>query len=361
MQKRIFRGALLLTLATALVIGLLSTAVYYHWSGEQLEGQLWQELDMLSTLLKQAADQDAEEAALKALHMPNRLTWIAPDGTVRYDNQSNAADMENHLGREEIAQASETGTGFSKRFSQTLLEEQLYCAQKLWDGSYLRLSATQSSLAGSLWRMGWALAAGIAAVLIVAAVLSRIWTRSLVRPINEINLENPLENRVYDELSPMLRRMAEQNRRLDMQMREIDARRGELETIIGHMNEGLLILDAHRHVLLMNDSARAILHTDLPADGKTPLSRYNRLQTLLDTVEKAIAEGGAHADMSAGGREYLLTASTVRHNEGLVLLLQDVTERNASEAAHAADHHLRVCGADAERHDRTCRHSGIRP
>ena len=268
MQKRIFRGALLLTLATALVIGLLSAAVYYHRSGEQLESQLWQELDMLSTLMEQSADQDAEEAALKALNMPNRLTWIAPDGTVRYDNQSNAASMENHLGREEIAQASETGTGFSKRFSQTLLEEQLYCAQKLWDGSYLRLSATQSSLAGSLWRMGWALAAGIAAVLIVAAVLSRIWTRSLVRPINEINLENPLENRVYDELSPMLRRMAEQNRRLDMQMREIAARRGELETIIGHMNEGLLILDAHRHVLLMNDSARAILHTDLPADGK---------------------------------------------------------------------------------------------
>ena len=82
MQKRIFRGALLLTLATALVIGLLSAAVYYRWSGEQLEGQLWQELDMLSTLMEQAADQDAEEAALKALTMPNRLTWIAPDGTV---------------------------------------------------------------------------------------------------------------------------------------------------------------------------------------------------------------------------------------------------------------------------------------
>ena len=333
MQKRIFRGALLLTLATALVIGLLSAAVYYHRSGEQLESQLWQELDMLSTLMEQSADQDAEEAALKALNMPNRLTWIAPDGTVRYDNQSNAASMENHLGREEIAQASETGTGFSRRFSQTLLEEQLYCAKKLDDGSYLRVAATQSSLAGSLWRMGGALVAGIAVVLIAAAVLSRLWTRSLVRPINEINLENPLQNRVYDELTPMLRRMAEQNRRLETQMREINARRGELETIIGHMNEGLLILDAHRHVLLMNDSARAILHTGLPADGKTPLSVYNRSQTLLDTVEKAIAEGGAHADMSAGGREYLLTASTVRHNEGLVVLLQDVTERNASEAA----------------------------
>ena len=97
MQKRIFRGALLLTLATALVIGLLSAAAYYHRSGEQLESQLWQELDMLSTLMEQSADQDAEEAALKALNMPNRLTWIAPDGTVRYDNQSNAASMETTL------------------------------------------------------------------------------------------------------------------------------------------------------------------------------------------------------------------------------------------------------------------------
>lgn len=333
MQKRIFRGLLLLTLATALTVGLMAAAMSYRQSGEQLQDQLWQELDMLSTLMEQAADQDAGEAALRALNMPNRLTWIAPDGTVRYDNQSSAAGMENHLDREEMIEANETGAGFSRRFSQTLLEERLYCAQKLWDGSYLRLSATQSSLAGSLWRMGWALAAGIAAVLIVAAVLSRIWTRSLVRPINEINLEKPLDNRVYDELTPMLRRMAEQNRRLETQMREIDARRGELETIIGHMNEGLLILDAHRHVLLMNDSARGILHTDRPVDGKTPLSMYNRSQTLLDAVEKAIAEGGAHAEMSAGGREYLLTASTVRHNEGLVVLLQDVTERNASETA----------------------------
>lgn len=333
MQKRIFRGLLLLTLATALTVGLMAAAMSYRQSGEQLQDQLWQELDMLSTLMEQAADQDAGEAALRALNMPNRLTWIAPDGTVRYDNQSSAAGMENHLDREEMIEANETGAGFSRRFSQTLLEERLYCAQKLWDGSYLRLSATQSSLAGSLWRMSWALATGIAAVWIAVAVLSRLWTRSLVRPINEINLEKPLDNRVYDELTPMLRRMAEQNRRLETQMREIDARRAELETIIGHMNEGLLILDAHRHVLLMNDSARGILHTDRPVDGKTPLSMYNRSQTLLDAVEKDIAEGGAHAEMSAGGREYLLTASTVRHNEGLVVLLQDVTERNASETA----------------------------
>lgn len=331
MRKRIFRGALVLALAASLLTGLLATVVYYRQSGRQLEDQLWQELDMLATLVERSGDEAF--ATLQALRLPNRLTWVSADGTVRYDNQSNPAGMENHLEREEIVQARESGTGFARRYSHTLLEEQLYCARQLAGGGYLRIAATQSSLMGSLWRMSWVLLAGIAVVLAAAAVLSRLWTRALVRPINEIDLEDPLKNPVYDELTPVLRRMEEQKRGLERQMRELAARRGELETIIGHMNEGLLILDAHRHVLLMNDSARLILHTDREADGKTPLSVYNRSQTLLETVEAALRDGGASAEMAAGGREYLLTASAVGHNEGLVLLLQDVTERNASEKA----------------------------
>lgn len=331
MRKRIFRGALVLALAASLLTGLLAAVVYYRQSGRQLENQLWQELDMLATLVERSGDEAF--ATLQALRLPNRLTWVSADGTVRYDNQSNPAGMKNHLEREEIVQARESGTGFARRYSHTLLEEQLYCARQLAGGGYLRIAATQSSLMGSLWRMSWVLLAGIAVVLAAAAVLSRLWTRALVRPINEIDLEDPLKNPVYDELTPVLRRMEEQKRGLERQMRELAARRGELETIIGHMNEGLLILDAHRHVLLMNDSARLILHTDREADGKTPLSVYNRSQTLLETVEAALRDGGASAEMAAGGREYLLTASAVGHNEGLVLLLQDVTERNASEKA----------------------------
>ena len=331
MRKRIFRGALVLALAASLLTGLLATVVYYRQSGQQLEDQLWQELDMLATLVERSGDEAF--ATLQALRLPNRLTWVSADGTVRYDNQSNPAGMENHLALEEIDQARASGTGFARRYSHTLLEEQLYCARQLAGGGYLRIAATQSSLMGSLWRMSWVLLAGIAAVLAASAVLSRLWTRALVRPINEIDLEDPLKNPVYDELTPVLRRMEEQKRGLERQMRELAARRGELEAIIGHMNEGLLILDAHRHVLLMNDSARLILHTDREADGKTPLSVYNRSQTLLETVEAALRDGGASAEMAAGGREYLLTASAVRHNEGLVLLLQDVTERNASEKA----------------------------
>lgn len=129
-----------------------------------------------------------------------------------FDSQSRADTMQNHLARQEIAEAEENGTGYAKRFSDTLLEEQLYCARKLGDGTYLRLAATQRTIAGHFKQLSLVLLLGIAVTVTLAGVLSRAWTRRLVRPINEIDLENPLNNHVYDELSPMLRRMAEQNR-----------------------------------------------------------------------------------------------------------------------------------------------------
>ncbi len=333
MQKKIFRAALLLTLLTALLVGVMAAGASYSLSEAQLKGQLWQELSLLSSLEEEKGDGAAFIKSLGSLSLQNRLTWIAQDGTVLFDSQSRADTMQNHLARQEIAEAEENGTGYAKRFSDTLLEEQLYCARKLGDGTYLRLAAMQRTIAGHFKQLSLVLLLGIAVTVTLAGVLSRAWTRRLVRPINEIDLENPLNNHVYDELSPMLRRMAEQNRRLETQLKEISDRRGELDAIIGHMNEGLLILDEHRHVLMMNESAREILHTDKPVDGRTAISVYNRSQTLLDAVDTAIKSGSAHADMSVRDRDYLLTASVVRHREGLVLLLQDVTERNRSEQA----------------------------
>ena len=333
MQKKIFRAALLLTLLTALLVGVMAAGASYSLSEAQLKGQLWQELSLLSSLEEEKGDGAAFIKSLGSLSLQNRLTWIAQDGTVLFDSQSRADTMQNHLARQEIAEAEENGTGYAKRFSDTLLEEQLYCARKLGDGTYLRLAAMQRTIAGHFKQLSLVLLLGIAVTVTLAGVLSRAWTRRLVRPINEIDLENPLNNHVYDELSPMLRRMAEQNRRLETQRKEISDRRGELDAIIGHMNEGLLILDEHRHVLMMNESAREILHTDKPVDGRTAISVYNRSQTLLDAVDTAIKSGSAHADMSVRDRDYLLTASVVRHREGLVLLLQDVTERNRSEQA----------------------------
>ncbi|NLO86647.1 MAG: hypothetical protein GX096_14660 [Clostridiales bacterium] len=332
MQKRIFRGVLLLTIVSALLVGVLSSVENYLLSERQLKEQLTQELTILSSLHEEQADKASFISLLDKLDVQNRVTWIAADGTVLFDNQGRAKTMENHAYREEIITAKNDGFGYVKRYSNTLLEEQLYCAKALTDESYLRIAATQRTIGGQLKHMSWVLVLGITVIVVGAGLLSRAWTRNLVKPINEIDLENPLNNHVYDELSPILRRMQEQNGKIDIQIKEITDRRNELDTIIKHMNEGLLILDHHKHVLMMNDSAQRILHAPQAVDGKTGIASYNRSQVLLDAVDAAFQEGSSFSEMKVGVREYMLTASVVRPNAGLVLLLQDVTEKNQAEA-----------------------------
>ncbi|MDD3334545.1 MAG: ATP-binding protein [Eubacteriales bacterium] len=330
MGKRIFRGALFLSIVAAVLMGALAALAGYRMAEEQTETSLRQEAVMVASLRAQT-DEAAFLQTLEGLKSTNRLTWILDDGTVVYDSQSLAGSMENHLEREEIVAAKETGFGVSKRYSDTLLEEQLYCAVKLEEGGYLRVAAAQRSAVGYLNRMVWVMVFGAGLIGLLAALLSKGWTARLVKPINELDLENPLNNTVYDELSPMLRRMAAQNRKLDSQWQELSRRNHELDAILGHMEEGLVFLDADRHVLMMNESAKTILHADKPVDGATLLSVYNRSHTLLSAVDTTEEKGNAHVELKASGRDYLLTVSRVKGEEAMVLLLQDVTEQNAAE------------------------------
>ena len=170
MQKNIFRAALLLTLLTALLVGVMAAGASYSLSEAQLKGQLWQELSLLSSLEEEKGDGAAFIKSLGSLSLQNRLTWIAQDGTVLFDSQSRADTMQNHLARQEVAEAEENGTGYAKRFSDTLLEEQLYCARKLGDGTYLRLAATQRTIAGHFKQLSLVLLLGIAVTVTLAGV-----------------------------------------------------------------------------------------------------------------------------------------------------------------------------------------------
>lgn len=331
MGKRIFRGALLMAVAAVVLMGILASFAGYQMAEEQLENALWQEMDALASLKAQNEHEAAYLALLKGMTLGDRLTWIAEDGAVLYDSQSSAEGMENHLDREEIARAATEGEGMAKRYSQTLLDEHIYCARRLEDGSFLRLSTTQRSIGGYLTRMLWVMAAGALLIGLMAAALSKGWTARLVKPINQIDMEKPLNNAVYDELTPMLRRMEEQRCRLDRQWQELSRRQGELDAILSHMNEGLVFLDKQGQVLMMNQSARDILHVTKAVDGVSTLPMYNRAGALLRAVSAAKELGSAHADMQASGRDYLITASAVKGEEGMVVLMQDVTEQNAAE------------------------------
>jgi two-component system phosphate regulon sensor histidine kinase PhoR len=133
-----------------------------------------------------------------------RVTWINADGTVIFDSKSDTSEMENHLEREEIKQAFAQGLGERSRYSLTLMERSLYCAQRLEDGTVLRLSIAQSTIIMLILGMAQPIAIIIAVALILSLVLAFGLSRKIVKPLNELNLDKPMENKGYDELNHYL-------------------------------------------------------------------------------------------------------------------------------------------------------------
>lgn len=154
-----------------------------------------------------------------------RVTWIDSDGTVLYDSDANADTMENHLGREEVREALETGYGEGSRMSSTIAEEQYYAAQKLSDGTVIRISVDQMTI----WSVMLGFAPQICAVIIIALVVSLILAsrlaKKIVEPLNKIDLDNPgeyLGKENFKEVEPLLIRISKQQEQLKGDKAEIE-------------------------------------------------------------------------------------------------------------------------------------------
>ena len=167
-----------------------------------------------------------------------RVTWVAEDGTVIYDTAANAAEMDNHASRQEIMDAMQFGYGQSRRLSDTIAEETLYSAVRLDDGSVVRLSLTQHSV----FRLTLGVIPYMLAVLALAFILcmfiSKWISRRIIEPLNNLDLDNPLENETYEEISPLLVRIDNQNRQIAKQIDTIRYRQKEFNAITDNMREG---------------------------------------------------------------------------------------------------------------------------
>ena len=274
-----------------------------------------------------------------------RLTLIAGDGRVLFDTGARAEDMENHRDRPEVRAALEGGFGESLRFSGTLGKETYYYAVRLGDragapagtglaGSVLRAAHTTDSVfAGMLALVPWS-AAMAAVVFILTAWAASGITRKIVAPVNRIDLDNPENNDVYEEFTPLLSRLKKQNEAIAAQIGEIQKRRLEFEAVTDHMREGLLVLDQDARILFCNRSARRLLEIrDRPVESQSVFT-VRRDEPFREAVEKALAGGAAEASFSTGRRRVRLFANPVadgRGVQGLVLLILDVTEREDRE------------------------------
>lgn len=331
MSKKIFRSILL----TAFVVLLTSLAVtmaslYGYFSKEQ-GLQLRQELSLAARGVElggRAYLADMESEAY-------RLTWVDADGKVLYDTRTPAGNMENHGEREEIREALTTGEGAGSRMSETLMRRTVYYAARLSNGTVLRISADQVTvLALLLWMFRPVLLLLVIAAAVSWALADKL-ARQVVRPINALNLDDPLSNDIYEEFSPLLRRIHHQNQQLSAQMKALRERADELAQITSNMNEGLVLLSGEGKILHLNPAARAIFQTDDSCEGRD-LLELDRSAEMSRAVKKALDTGRGELREVREGREYQFDVSRIESDGtviGVVLLAFDITEKAEAERA----------------------------
>lgn len=329
MTKRIFRTILGVAVCMFLASALLFlTVLYDYFSGVQQAH--------LKTQLMLASQGVSHEGAgyFEGLDLAGyRITWIGTDGGVLYDSVSDPQEMENHFAREEVKQALSEGYGESSRYSPTLTRRYLYSAKRLSDGTVLRLSVTQNSLFVLTLGMLQPICVVFAAALLLSTLLASHLSKKIADPINHLDLDAPLHNHVYEELTPLLHRLDLQQRQIRNQENQLKRKQTEFEALTKGMTEGIVLLDCKGFLLSSNPAADRLFHTGEDALGKHILSIYPS-PVLSDLLTGAGSGIYTEEVLSLESQTYRLTASPVMEGgliHGIVLLALDVTEKESLE------------------------------
>ncbi len=329
MTKKIFRSILLVAGAVLLASFVVIMGCLYEYFGSVEKNQLRDELSLAAAAVEEnGADYLADVSSQRC-----RLTWIAPDGTVRFDTVTDAESLENHAGRAEVRQALETGTGESTRYSATLLQKTMYCARRLSDGSVLRVSVSRATAGVLLVGMVQPILVVLIVALALSGWLAKRISRRIVQPLNELDLEHPLDNDAYEELAPLLGRINRQHRQIDTQLAELERQKNEFAQVTDNMREGLVLLDEKGTVLSINPAARMLFGADGGCVGRDFLT-IDRSHDMSLAIAAAMEQGHGETRAERGGRVWQFDISRIGADGapvGAVLLAFDITERETAE------------------------------
>lgn len=332
MRKRIFGSMVLNAVVVLLASAVLIMGVLYSYFGSRLEAELATETGYIGEGVLMGGIDYLESLDTDV----SRITWVAADGTVLYDSEESAARMENHAGREEIRQALLTGRGSASRFSDTLSQRQLYYAERLSDGTVLRVSNLQYTIWVLVLQVLQPVALVMLGALLLALFLAGRLSRQIIQPINALDLQHPEEVKGYEELSPLLSRIRSQNRQIQAQIDQLRRKSEEFAAITENMNEGLVAVDQRTRILSYNTAALRLLDTTLPTDGEEPsvyaLDRSGEFQAVVD---EALRGRRCEKILERCGRCLQVLASPVEEDgkpTGAVIVFWDATEREQRES-----------------------------
>ena len=345
MTKKIFQSIMLVAGAVLIASIVIIMGCLYDYFSAIEERQLEETL----TLASHGVEKNGLDYLDGLDSSRYRLTWVSDTGEVFYDTQADPANMDNHADREEIREARESREGTSSRYSTTLLERTLYYAQRLEDGTVLRISVSHAT--------AWVLALGmlqpIIIVLVVALILSGILasrvSKRVMEPLNRLDLEKPLENDVYEELSPLLTRINQQRRQIDRQMQELQRKNDEFTQVTRSMAEGLVLLNQKGVILNINPAARKLFRADSSCVDREFLT-IERGRDVNRALATALLDGHGEISIEQDGKEYQIVVNRIESNGqvvGAVLLSFDrseqaFAERNRREFTANVSHELKT-------------------
>lgn len=329
MKNKIFRALVALAAMAVLVASGLITFLVSQDYFNETKKELAQEARYISMGLECGGNDFLNKIA--AENGSNvRITLIDKDGIVLFDNQAEAKTLENHAMRQEIMEAVAVGAGEAERFSDTLDKTTYYYAVRLDDGKILRLARTIDSIYKSVLQMLPIMGGIVIVVAFLASIVARRVTFNLIKPLDQVNLDEPLDNETYDELAPFLTRIAKQKRQLSKNLKKLRGKQEELTIITNNMNEGLVLLNGQQNVLFINESAAKIFGFSAKEVIGRNILTVDRAQEVQDLLQKVSQAGKGEGLYEKDGHFYQLSGSSV-NGSGSVILIYDVTEKMTAE------------------------------
>lgn len=330
MTKKIFKSimfvcALVLAVGLAAVMGILYS---------NFDGQMRKELSKEAAYLAYGVEQQGVDYLKNIKDKSARITYIDQDGTVLFDNEADVSEMKNHSDRTEFQKAEKYGAGESSRYSDTLSEKTIYYALRLKDGTVLRVSGTQDSVLALVENLIFPLCGLLCLMLILSGIMASAISKRIVKPINELDLESPEENRIYEELSLLLSKIHRQNREIQNQLELAKQQQEEFALITENMQEGLIVIDKYTMILSANSSAWNLFHMDRGCQGESVYC-LDREEEFRHAIEQVLSGEHTELVLKLNGSDIQLIANPVirdKKTEGAVVLLVNVTEKLERES-----------------------------